>query len=271
MCCGGLGNRLGSLLGGIMTAKIIGRTPVLFWPENSWCGAGFSDLFDGPFKAHDEGIKELTANNLEALFLVHENQTPFELRKRVPHSADSLRYLSQQNAPIVYYHNQVPPHFTEQATISTLASLAVRSSIRQCINDFLLTHQITRETLGIHFRKTDFPLQLDETSILPVIAQNPAQKFFVCSDDAETEAKFRTFSNVITFPKKNYVEKLTDGDWNARIKDADGREFKFNVLRSRESVIEGFCDMLILSRTRIVSQGPSTFLRFAQLFSTLPI
>ena len=271
MCCGGLGNRLGSLLGGLMTAKVIGRTPVALWPENSWCGAGFSDLFDGPFSARNEGIKDLTANNLDAWFLVHENQTPFELKNRVPHHVDSLNFLTNQAEPIVYYHNQVPAYFPENATIATLGTLHIRSTLRQRVNEFIQKHQITRETLGIHFRKTDYPVQLDETSIFQLIEQNPAHRFFVCSDDADTEVKFGALPNVVTFPKTSYVEKLTDGDWNAKIQDADGRDFNFNVLRSRESVIEGFCDMLILSRTNIISQSPSSFLRFARLFSSLPL
>jgi hypothetical protein len=214
-----------------------------------------------------EGIKELTANNPDALFLVHENQTPSELKNRFPHSLGSLNLLKDQTAPIVYYHNQVPSYFPEQATLAVLGAIQVRASIRQRVNEFLATHQITADTLGIHFRKTDFPVQLDENSVLQLISQNPSQRFFICSDSAETEAKFGSMPNVITFPKTSYVEKLTDGEWNAKIKDADGRDFNYNVVRSRESVVEGFCDMLILSRTKIISQSPSSFLRFAQLFS----
>ena len=43
----------------------------------------------------------------------------------------------------------------------------------------------------------------------------------------------------------------------------------FNVNRSKESVIEGFIDLLILSRTKIIVESHSTFLKFAKLYNKI--
>jgi hypothetical protein len=100
---------------------------------------------------------------------------------------------------------------------------------------------------------------------------NPQTNFFICSDSLETEKKFDILNNVIIYPKNSYVTKLVDGSWNDLTIDNEGRQMKFNVNRSRESVIEGFIDLLILSKTNIVVNSHSSFLKFAKLYNKINI
>jgi predicted RNA-binding protein len=91
--------------------------------------------------------------------------------------------------------------------------------------------------------------------------------YFVCSDDKATEDKFNELKNVLVYPKTSYVEKLVDGEWTTKIKDSEGRIFPYNVDRSKQSVIEAFIDLLILSRTNIIIRNKSSFLGWAKIYA----
>jgi hypothetical protein len=70
--------------------------------------------------------------------------------------------------------------------------------------------------------------------------------------------------------KKEYPQKLIEGDWNDRIVDPEGRVFNFNVSRSRQASIEAFIDMLILSKTNIIETNKnSTFFQFANYYGVI--
>ena len=45
LCDHGLGNRLGSLVGGLKTAELLNYQPIVCWPINNWCQAEFHELF----------------------------------------------------------------------------------------------------------------------------------------------------------------------------------------------------------------------------------
>ena len=91
-------------------------------------------------------------------------------------------------------------------------------------------------------------------------------RFFICSDNKNTEDQFCKLANVITYTKTHYVEKINSNvDWN---QSPDSNSCNTNVMRNSESVIQGFIDMLILSRTNIISPDVgSTFLQFSKLYS----
>ena len=74
-CDGGLGNRLGVLIGGILTAKELNREPIICWPENTWCGCSFDDLFCPQYELIGLDINTLFSQNVNSKFLIHENQT----------------------------------------------------------------------------------------------------------------------------------------------------------------------------------------------------
>ena len=119
----------------------------------------------------------------------------------------------------------------------------------------------------MHFRKTDFRNNYNESIYESIITTKNDELFFVCSDDMETELKFLQFPNVITFPKLEYPKKLIEGKWNDTIVDSEGRMFSFNVNRSRQASVEAFVDMLILSKTNIIETNPdSTFFQFANYY-----
>lgn len=270
-CDGGLGNRLGVLIGGMLTSNKLKRMPILCWPENSWCGCSFTDLFHNEYELINLNINELFNQNKYNTFLIHENQTDLQINHCYPslENVESLKNNNDEN--IIYYHNSLPDYYNQEQVLSILSIFRVKNEIKNILEEFCNQNVIDLKTFGIHLRKTDFINFINEEESFKYIESKPNVKFFICSDSSETEEKFLTLSNVFAYKKKYYVEKLKEGDWNDLIVDTEGRRFNFNVNRSRESVKEAFIDLLILSRTNIITQSHSSFLNFAKLYKNIPI
>ena len=267
-CDGGLGNRLGVLIGGIITSEKLNMDYDICWPANSWCGCHFNDLFDTNKKVIDENINDLFSKNSDSIFLIHENQTKLKLNKIYHHSVQTLDLLKNSEDNIIYYHNQIPTYFDKSEVIKVLSSLNIKKEIVNKVKNFSKESNVENR-IGVHLRRTDFLPKVDENSVFEGI-KNSNNLFFVCSDDPKTEEKFSSLLNVAIHKKNHYVEKLNPSTtWNDKTTDYEGRDFFFNVKRSSESVIEAFIDMLILSRTKIHNNTMSTFLTFANHYSNL--
>jgi hypothetical protein len=270
-CDGGLGNRLGVLIGGILTAQQLNRTPILCWPENTWCGCSFNDLFDSEYQVINLDINKLFSQYIKDKFIIYENQTDLQLEQYYPslEIIDFFKNIDDEN--VVYYHNSIPQYFSQEEVLTVLSKFNIKSNIKNNVFEFVNKNKIDYNTLGIHFRKTDFQTFLNEEETFNYINSNSKINFFICSDSFETEEKFSTLNNVIIYPKNNYVTKLKEGSWNDLTMDNEGRQMNFNINRSKESVIEGFIDLLILSRTNIIVESHSTFLKFAKLYNKINI
>lgn len=270
-CDGGLGNRLGVLVGGLLFAQKLNRAPKICWPTNTWCGCSFDDIFKNDLPQSDENINEVFSKNLDHTFLIHENQTSYHINNRLSPDEASLNTLYSSNDDvIIYYHNSIPGFFSEQEILNALNFYKIEDNITKEANEFCVKNLIDKDVSGIHFRKTDYGNLVDEDSIENLIKENSNQRYFVCSDDQLTEYKFSDYTNVVVRLKNNYVQKLNDEiGWNDNIIDMEGRSFRFNVNRPKDSVIDAFVDMLILSRTNIVVDSISSFLKFAKFYSKL--
>jgi hypothetical protein len=118
----------------------------------------------------------------------------------------------------------------------------------------------------LHIRKTDFGDKVNDAELFRLVAGSP-QRFFVCSDDAEVNARFSQLPNCSVFPKTHFpTKRVKDAAWQAWITDTEGRQFPYNIERSQEATVEGLVDLLILSRTTPVRASHSTFFTMALLF-----
>jgi len=267
LCDGGLGNRLSGLVGGLIVARQYQLTPVIAWPENNWCGCSFHDLFDNTtWPVTDHKIFEVFEQNLDCVFIIHENQTHFKLNRCHGHTVDSLQLAGCLLNDIVYYHNKIPAYFTQDQIIQELGQLKINRDVLIWVQEFCQTHSIDNIVAGLHLRKTD-NLNLNEESLYVQVSNTPAQRYFVCSDDQATQERFAQLPNVCARIKTSYVEKLIPGDWYESTTDTDGRQTKYNINRNKQSVIEAFVDMLILSRTWIRPTVKSSFSNFARYFA----
>ena len=267
LCDGGLGNRLSGLVGGLIVARQYGLIPVIAWPENNWCGAGFHDLFDsvgGTVTNHN--VFQVFEHNLDCIFIMHENQTHFKPARCYRHSPDSIQQAVAQTGDLVYYHNKIPAYFSQDQVVQELEQLNISKHVANCVQEFCQSNHIDNTVAGLHLRKTE-NFNLNEESLYQQVLATPAQRYFVCSDDQGTQERFAQLPNVCARPKTNYVEKLVPGDWYESTTDTDGRQTKYNINRNKQSVIEAFVDMLILSRTWIRPTVKSSFLNFARYFA----
>lgn len=267
-CDGGLGNRLNSLIGGLITADIINADPMISWPANNWCGCQFNELFNSNFSVDDKGINQIFTDTSDDIFLIHENQNNASLKYVYTHSLESIEKIKSINKNVIYYHNKMPKNYTLNQMIEKLELLKINENILNDVVKFCEINNINKDVKGVHIRRTDTGRYIDQDQLYNEVKKSES-RFFVCSDDEESEKKFNTLPNVCIFPKTSYVQKLVDGEWRQRTRDTDNRVFKYNVDRPKQSVIEAFVDLLILSRTTMFSKTKSSFSGWAIIYSNI--
>jgi hypothetical protein len=272
-CDGGLGNRLNVLIGGLFLCKKFNKDPIINWPQNNWCGCNFDDLYTFKCSNLNLPINELfqIAINENQHFILHENQTTLPIFYTHSNNFNQINSLLTTNANAIYYHNVIPSFINFSEQVFLLKTVNIQQNILKTVLTFCEINNITKNTIGLHIRRTDFPNQKPLSEVIDFVQKSSNHDFFVCSDDAEAEKELLKLSNVCSFNKKEYVQKFALGYWNSRITDNEGRAFNFNVNRNRQSVIEAFIDMLILSRTKIIKHVGSTFSDFAELYSHINI
>ncbi len=267
-CDGGLGNRLNSLIGGLVIAETYSLSPVVCWPENNWCGCSFDDLFENNFLIDNNDVFYFFKEDSNNLFLsITDNG--IKLKNLFEPNVESIDQIRHTNVDIVYYHNKIPKNLNQEKVLAFAKQLKIKSSIINQANQFITAKSISRHTKGLHVRKTDFPNQLDSDRLFHDVSIDKNSNYFICSDDQDTEQQFCTLPNVCALPKTSYVQKLNDGNWRQTTTDTSGRIFDFNVDRPKQSVIEALVDLLILSRTTISVKNKSTFLSWAHMYSTI--
>ena len=265
MCDGGFGNRLGALIPGLILANKWGREPIISWPITRWCECSFNDIFQNAFNVDEKSIDELFEEKKNAHFLIHHNiSTDKKVKLENQYDVHSdmagnyMDHLDGVDGDIVFTNHIIPTRtFKEEVVLEYLRKLKLKSSIIERVEE--IYKSFPSITYGIHIRKTDFPQQflLDDNMIVDLIKTNSEQKFFICSDDNDTEAELDKLENVIINKKTSSVVTKED---------------RFDISRPKDSVIDGIIDMLLLSRTKITNQNhQSTFLVFAFRYGTMKL
>lgn len=269
-CDGGLGNRLSTLISGLIIADTLKRTPIIYWPANTWCGVDFFDIFNTQHAVSNLNINETFHEHKDGYCLIHENQTNLNLPKQLYPDRQNIDALKNCNDPqVLYYNNAIPDFINEEDCVKILKTLIIKNHIIEEVQEFCTKHDINKNVFGIHLRKTDYGNLIDESFFEDKI-KNSLDRFFVCSDDQNTELRYKKYYNVITRQKQNYVDKLNIlAGWNDSIIDMEGRQFRFNVNRTRAAVIDGFIDMLVLAKTTIIVDSISSFLKLSKIYSKI--
>jgi hypothetical protein len=273
LCDHGLGNRIGGLISGLKAAEILNATPVLVWPINNWCQAEFCELFDTQLELADPVFSLAVVDQIQKQSMPYFFVAPIEDNLNMPifyeHSLDALNQVSKYNK-IVYSAAKIPKSYVHKQHVTEIISkLKISSSIMNEVTHFCKKNKIGRNVIGLHIRKTDTGNLADEDEIYRYVLSNSDCKFFLCSDNPDTEKRFLQLKNVVAYPKFSQVEKLQDGEWRDSVVDQTGRRYLFNVNRPKQQIIEAFIDMLILSRTTINRQSKSTFCGIAERFSII--
>ena len=279
LCDGGLCNRLNALIFALILQRkfgALGHDWQIAWPQNNWCGASFGSLFTSPLPQDQRSIEDFKQQQAGHLLLMHENQTGFDVDRLILNRSltsydDYRRQLDSARADglsVVYFNSLLPAFVQDDEVRDALQLLGLNPQLAAIAADFVSRHNIDRQTLGLHIRKTDFGDRVDDQALF-VQAEASAMHYFVCSDDAEVNRRFATLPNAAVFEKTAFPEKLDDGKgWLNWSTDNAGRSFPFNVQRGEQAVIEGLIDLLVLSCTCISTTSGSTFPAMAQLFQS---
>jgi tetratricopeptide (TPR) repeat protein len=270
-CDGGIGNRINALVSGIAIAEHFQRAITVYWPVNSWCGAAFADIFDNAFDVRSDALDTLAGKFSDAKMMLHDAmgaqflQVPFESAYDYQSMEDFAQRGLPEDRDIFLYPAIIAPWIPEPLVHAALSSLQFTEAIQSAVQSFI-TKTLVRPFHGLHLRRTDLRVGLSDAEVMALVQRHPNEVFFVCSDDPQAEALACAHPHVHARTKTHHVEKKEErADWISLSKDQEGRVSYGNIERSRDAMIEGTIDLLILAHSQIVGFSGSTFQRMARL------
>ncbi len=270
-CDGGIGNRINALISGLALADRFDMHRTVYWPINSWCGAAFSDIFQNILEVRTDALDTLAGKFSHAKAMMHDEigaqflKVPFSSAYDYQSLDDFERIVLPASGEIFFYPAVIPQWIPEELVNDSLRRIRFSQHITQCVSDFI-NQTIQRPFHGLHLRRTDLRVGLTDPEVMALVQGNPQEVFFVCSDDPQAEALASAHPHVHARIKTHHVEKKEmQSEWISLSKDQEGRISYGNIQRSRDAMIEGAIDLLILSHSQIVGFSGSTFQRMARL------
>ncbi|MCK4553272.1 hypothetical protein KAT80_03640 [Candidatus Pacearchaeota archaeon] len=231
---GGLSNRIKCLISSMKIAKETNQELVLYWPKDYSCNCNFSNLFENKIKEiSKENLRKIIRQKNKKFVLVNDTES------KIFSDKINLQYEkipSEIKREILYYLNK----------------LKIKREILKKVEKFKKSN-FSETTIGVHIRGGDFKfiknkighVSNDKQFIKEMkreLEKNPKTKFFLATEDKETENKFlKIFENeIIVYHKKT------------KKRDEEG------------SVKEALIEILLLSKTkRILGNFGSTFTEMA--------
>jgi hypothetical protein len=292
---GGLGNRIINLIGGIFFARTLNCKFFVHWKPCHLCDCEFYDIFastDITFLTSCEYkvLKEQSDLVIGSPVLKTE-KTIFD------RGINKLLHIELVTQDLLLKHNiithtcHILPNFINNCDIiSILSELLFRGEIYKKAYEFIREHNINYKDKGYHGRFTDCYNRkkdysnlnnINKQNLLMTITEDKDNRYFVCSCDHGFEQSLNTLDNVIYRPKEYYPEFFTSyNDLCSNASDFIQQRkvytmqpktlFPLNYI-TKDAVIEGIIDMLILSRTNMVEDIPSTFWDLAKWYNQIYI
>jgi hypothetical protein len=267
-CDGGFANRVNCLVGGLVLAERLKLKPRIVWPRNNRCGAAFGELFtNDAVEVHEARLQDFVPVQRQLQLWLHENDVGFTdpvapLRRRAS-LAEVQPLLHGDDRAVLYTENIVLPWMDAADVQRVLQSLRFQPAIVERAREVIARHG-GDGYVGIHLRATDFTSPPPVEAMLGAVQAQSQTRFFVCSDDAAIEARFRRHANVFVHEKAAYVAKRVDGPWRGDMRDSDGLPYSGNIERNAESVVLAAVDLLLLAGSRPVKTSNSSFLALAE-------
>jgi hypothetical protein len=251
ICRFGFGARIASLIGAYYWAQKLNFNLKIYWEKNSECDCEYVDIFSTKSECLIDKIEPSVDFILNADYMQFKNQNN---TSSVFNKCINPEHLQQYVASyfpyttILYNYYTVPGIITDSEIANILSQFKLHSHLINRANQFIKTNNISHEDCGLLLRKTDAYLYNFETNtndVSRIIKESINQRFFVTSDDKETEQLFYNYPNVLTLKKKEFVYYSQ----------------KDNILfRSKQSVFDGIVSMLILSYTYLFSSTNYIFI-----------
>ena len=151
-CDGGLGNRLNSLIGGLVVAESYNLKPIICWPENNWCGCSFEDLFDNEFNIMKDDVFYFFKEDSNNLFLsITDNG--IKLKNYLEPNEHGFGHIKNTETDVVYYHNKIPKNLNQEKILKFSRQLQIKSNIVRSALEFVSSNNISKSTKGLHIRR----------------------------------------------------------------------------------------------------------------------
>ena len=281
VCCdGSFGNRYSGLIGGITLARLCDLPVKVSWPSTNMCRARFYELFseENNLEASDTNIREYypigeqyNLLSCDASYLQFF-RNPGRMEPSNMNVESFRNFVNSSDKPVFYYTPMLYDWIPEEEIKKTIRDLKFSDDVLATVGKFLDENELRQGYYGIHLRMTDFVNieSFDVDHWIQTVAKADDQKFFVCSDDPDTEARFNELPNSFSYQKVHQTEKyIPEGEWHHPYTDDDGRHSVFNVERGAEHVKEAVVDFILLSLSNPFDTGKqSTFLRMAKRVGT---
>lgn len=274
-CDGGFGNRYNALISGLAAAEVLGYHPEIYWPINNWCEAEYSELFGDRTHVNTENLIDLKDNAKDWLVLSHDLRNaeyldvPFISVYGFTSEVEFTEFCRKDGRDVFYYPALVPPWISQEKLKNVSAQLLFHPELYEAAELFIKEY-LSGEFYGIHLRRTDLVLGYTDAEVGEIVARHKEQKFFVCSDSADSEKIAAQYPNVQIRDKHSYVERqLSDKGWTDITLDTSKRAYHSNIRRNSQSVRDAVIDLLILARSVIVGKSASTFLNVARFIKGL--
>ena len=281
VCCdGSFGNRYSGLIGGITLARLCNLPVTVSWPSTNMCRARFYELFskENDLEATDTNIREYypigeqySLRSCDASYLQFF-RSPGRMEPSNMNVESFRNFVNSSDKPVFYYTPLLYDWIPEEEIKKTIRDLKFSDDVLATVGKFLDENELRQGYYGIHLRMTDFVNieSFDVDHWIQTVAKAGDKKFFVCSDDPDTEARFNELPNAFSYQKVHQTEKyIPEGEWHHPYTDDDGRHSVFNVERGAEHVKEAVVDFVLLSLSNPFDTGKqSTFLRMAKRVGT---
>ena len=281
VCCdGSFGNRYSGLIGGITLARLCNLPVKVSWPSTNMCRARFYELFstENNLEASDTNIREYypigeqyNLLSCDASYLQFF-KNPGRMEPSGLNVESFINFVNSSDKPIFYYTPLLYDWIPEEEIKKTIRELRFSDEVLEKVGNFLDENELRQGYYGIHLRMTDFVNieSFDVDHWIQTVAGASDKKFFVCSDDPDTEARFNELPNAFSYQKVHKTEKyIPEGEWHHPYTDDDGRHSVFNVERGAEHVKEAVVDFILLSLSNPFDTGKqSTFLKMAKRVGT---
>lgn len=266
---GGLGNRILGSITAYYFSRLLDKKLHIDWPEgNPGCLAGWHDLFTNS----ESIVNSIVPQGKEDYYIVHD---PQYFTNRVNVLCHRSGVLLKDNHELLSLTNDLIRQPTSQDIIiqddGAMAAQLPRELIKEYFcnglsikpyiidkaREFCKLHQVDGNTIGVHMRLTDMIHEDNRQSIIDQyinkMCEFESARFFICSDDSDAEEQLKEAfpDSIIKYDKTEYVEKFhTSAGWK-RMDTTGNDKCRYNVYRSKGSVIEALIDCLVLSRTNM--------------------
>lgn len=267
VCCdGSFGNRYSGLIGGITLARLCNLPVTVSWPSTNMCRARFYELFsrENDLEATDTNIREYypigeqySLLSCDASYLQFF-RSPGRMEPSNMNVESFRNFVNSSDNPIFYYTPLLYDWIPEEEIKKTIRDLKFSDDVLATVGKFLDENELRQGYYGIHLRMTDFVNieSFDVDHWIQTVAKTGDKKFFVCSDDPDTEARFNELPNAFSYQKVHKTEKyIPEGEWHHPYTDDDGRHSVFNVERGAEHVKEAVVDFILLSLSNPFDTG----------------